>query len=58
MIRLVFNYFYKGGNHITEPKKKIAADDILIFYFYLWKKLRLDFSCLAEDLHETSSYFF
>ena len=24
---------------------KIAADDILIFYFYLLKKLRLDFSC-------------
>ena len=27
------------------PKKKIAADDILIFYFYLLKKIRLDFSC-------------
>ena len=25
--------------------KKIAADDILIFYFYLSKKIRLDFSC-------------
>ena len=24
---------------------KIAADDILIFYFYLLKKIRLDFSC-------------
>ena len=24
---------------------KIAADDILIFYFYLSKKIRLDFSC-------------
>ena len=23
---------------------KIAADDILIFYFYLLKKIRLDFS--------------
>ena len=23
----------------------IAADDILIFYFYLSKKIRLDFSC-------------
>ena len=35
---------------------KIAADDILIFYFYLSKKIRLDFSC--EDSVETSSYFF
>ena len=24
---------------------EIAADDILIFYFYLSKKIRLDFSC-------------
>ena len=24
---------------------KIAADNILIFYFYLSKKIRLDFSC-------------
>ena len=24
---------------------KIAADDILIFYYYLSKKIRLDFSC-------------
>ena len=24
---------------------KIEADDILIFYFYLSKKIRLDFSC-------------
>ena len=24
---------------------KIAADDILIFYFYLSKEIRLDFSC-------------
>ena len=33
---------------ITEPLKrqtKISADDILIFYFYLSKKIRLDFSC-------------
>ena len=32
----------------TEPLKlqtKNAADDILIFYFYLSKKIRLDFSC-------------
>ena len=24
---------------------KVAADDILIFYLYLSKKIRLDFSC-------------
>ena len=32
---------------------KIAADDILFFYFNLSKKMRLDFSC--EDSLETSS---
>ena len=41
---------------------KIAADDILIFYFYLSKKIRLDFFmrifCLAEDSLETSSLIF
>ena len=26
-------------------KAKIAADDTLIFYIYLSKKIRLDFSC-------------
>ena len=36
---------------------KIAADDILIFYFYLSKKIRLDFF-LAEDSLDTSSLFF
>ena len=30
---------------LKAPKKKIAADDILIFHFYLLKKIRLDFSC-------------
>ena len=37
---------------------KNAADDILIFYFHLSKKIRLDFSCesLAEDSLETSSF--
>ena len=40
---------------------KIAADDILIFYFHLSKKIRLDFSCESsaraevEDSLETSS---
>ena len=28
-------------------KKKIAADVILIFFFYLLKKIRLDFSCAS-----------
>ena len=36
--------------------QKFAADDILIFYFYLSKKIRLDFSC--EDSLETSSLIF
>ena len=33
---------------ISYPVKrqtKIAADDILILYFYLLKEIRLDFSC-------------
>ena len=30
---------------------KIAADDILIFYFYLSKKIRLDFSCESSTIH-------
>ena len=33
---------------VCEPLKrqtKIAAGNILIFYFYLSKKIRLDFSC-------------
>ena len=38
---------------------KIAADDILIFYFNLSTKIRLGFFmcilCLAEDSLETSS---
>ena len=42
---------------------KIAADDILIFYFYLSKERRLDFHVnplfsVAEDSFETSSLSF
>ena len=37
---------------------KIAADGILIFYFYLSKKIRLDVSCESEDSLETSSLIF
>ena len=28
-----------------KPQTKIAADDFLIFYFYVLKKIWLDFSC-------------
>ena len=37
-----------GTDACIEPFKrqiKIAADDILIFYFYISKEIRLDFSC-------------
>ena len=30
---------------VIKRQTKIAADDTLIFYFYLSKKIRLDFSC-------------
>ena len=35
----------------------MAADDTLIFYFYLSKKINLDFSC-ESDSHEISSLIF
>ena len=50
--------------HMTlrQRQTKIAADDILIFYFYLSKKIRLDVSCessaRAEDSLETWSLIF
>ena len=34
-------WYIKPLKHQT----KIAADEFLIFYFYLLKKIRLDFSC-------------
>ena len=40
--------FPSSSNNSLLPLKrqtKIAADDNLIFYFYLLKKIRLDFSC-------------
>ena len=54
-----FTYVIQGGKQngihkkvslciIINPLKrqtKIAADDILIFFFYLSKKIRLDFLC-------------
>ena len=30
---------------LISHQKQSAAEDILIFYFYLSKKIRLDFSC-------------
>ena len=36
----------EASKRITKKRQtKIAADNILIFYFYLSKKIRLDFSC-------------
>ena len=32
-----------GVSEPLEWQTKIAADDILLFYFYLLKKIRLDF---------------
>ena len=37
------------GRLLTLKALKNAADDILMFYFYLSKKISIDFSCLAED---------
>ena len=37
------------GRLLTLKALKNAADDILMFYFYLSKNIRIDFSCLAED---------
>ena len=50
--------FLRGKNLILKCQTKIAADDILIFYVYLSKKIGLIFHmnlCLAEDSLETSS---
>ena len=54
-------FLCRSIDYIIIRQTKIAADDILIFYFYLSKKVRLDFSgelCLAEDSLETSSLIF
>ena len=39
-------------------KTKIAADDTLIFYFYLSKKIRLDFNVNSRGFLETPSLIF
>ena len=41
-------------SQLLKRQIKIAADDILIFYFYLSKKLRLDFSGFTRNI---KSYF-
>ena len=45
---------------LKAQNKNIAADDILILYFYLSKKIRLDFSSESstQDSLETSSLIF
>ena len=37
--------FSFASNLTLKAPNKIAADNILIFYFYLSKKIKLDFSC-------------
>ena len=52
---------YYRNNSLLQCETKIATDDILIFYFYLSKKIRLDFfhvNPLEEDSLETSSLIF
>ena len=44
---IIIYYWVSKLSEIFQPLKpqtKIAADDILIFYFYLSKKIRLDVS--------------
>ena len=55
----LFQYEVQVFNSEPKCQAKIAADDILIFYLYLLKKIRLDFSCesSASSL-ETSSLIF
>ena len=63
--------FWSSGNDFpalellasVKPLKrqtKIAADDILFFYFYLPEEIRLDVSCesSARQTHEISSLIF
>ena len=46
---ILLNYqiilYYQQGSKSLKCQTKIAADDILDFYFYLLKKIRLDCSC-------------
>ena len=41
------DFYVCAGSHHRPLKRqtKITAEDILIFYFYLWKTIWLDFSC-------------
>ena len=42
---------------LKAPNKNCSRQHFLFFYFYLSKKIRLDFFQVAEDYLETSSYF-
>ena len=37
------SHFLDHVSHTVKCQAKIEADDILVFYFYLSKKIRLDF---------------
>ena len=41
---IYFALLLLAAQETLKRQRKIAADDILIFYFYLSKKIRLDFS--------------
>ena len=43
-MRAIIGKFHRNPLPLKR-QTKIAADDILVFYFYLSKKIRLDFSC-------------
>ena len=46
LAHVVFQSFIPEASKLTlKGPNKNAADDILIYYFYLLKKRRLDFSC-------------
>ena len=46
---LYFLIIYCNIVYSLKRQTKIAADDILIVYFYLSKKIRLDFSCESSS---------
>ena len=51
-LHLFSRYYGKPPTYLTlNAPNKIAADGILIFYFYLSKKIRLDFLWAPPPLH-------
>ena len=51
-LHLFSRYYGKPPTYLTlNASNKIAADGILIFYFYLSKKIRLDFLWAPPPLH-------